>query len=72
MEPTERSDIRLRRSEARDPFLAATDAAASIRRAVADAIQAIVPAGTHIKLSNIVIDNGKVNSQNIVVEVLRS
>lgn len=68
-EPTVVSDVRLRRPEARDPFLAASDSVAAIRRSVAQALQAIIPPGTNMKLSNIIIDAGKVNEHNIVVEV---
>jgi hypothetical protein len=69
-EPTvQGGHVRSHRAEARDPFLAVADNTAAIRRAVAIALNAIVPAGAFLKLSNITIDAGKVNEQNIVVEI---
>lgn len=69
-EPTvQGGHVRVHRVEARDPFLAAIDNTAAIRRAVAMALNAILPAGAFLRLSNIAIDAGKVNEQNIVVEI---
>lgn len=53
----------------RDPFLAVGEHAATVRSKIADAIESVVPAGTYLKVAQIVIDNGKVNRQNLVVEL---
>lgn len=68
-EPTERTDVRIVREATRDPFAAISDDAARIRQRVVAAIEAIVGPKAHLKITNIVIDAGKVAGEAIVIEV---
>lgn len=73
-DPTVRSDIAPHLAHGggtRDAALDLNAAAQRVRDRVVQALSAVFPRGTHLKISNIVIQDGKIDAGAIVLEVRR-